>query len=89
MRYLMQSIFALFCLASFGAQAGNTPAGQDAPLLLAQSANAACVQKCEEQKQRCFDQYKASDSRSGTYITPEGHKVCWSAYHECKKNCPR
>ncbi|WP_165919132.1 hypothetical protein [Sulfuritortus calidifontis] len=47
------------------------------------------MQKCEEQKQRCFEQYKASDSRSGTYITPEGHKVCWSSYHECKKNCPR
>lgn len=89
MRYLMQAVFALFYLAGASVHAGNTPAATNGPFQLAQSVNAACVQKCEEQKQRCFEQYKASDSRSGTYITPEGHKVCWSTYHECKKNCPR
>ncbi|MEW5891532.1 MAG: hypothetical protein AB1697_00090 [Pseudomonadota bacterium] len=89
MRYPIQSLLAAaFCLSAAGAQAGTDQAA-GAPLQLAQSANAACVQKCEEQKQRCFDQYKKSDSVSGSYITPEGHKLCWSAYHECKRNCPR
>ena len=49
----------------------------------------ACIEKCEKQKEQCFSQYKKSDASKGTYITPEGHKVCWQAYHECKKSCPK
>ncbi len=49
----------------------------------------SCVQKCEDAKKSCMAQYTKSDSASGKYVTPEGHKICWNGYHECKKNCPK
>ena len=52
-------------------------------------ASSDCLSKCEKQKEQCFGQYKKSDSTSGTYITPDGHKICWEAYHACKNNCPK
>ena len=48
-----------------------------------------CLQKCEKSKDQCMAQYVKSDSTSGRYVTPEGHKICWGGYHECKKNCPK
>lgn len=62
-------------------------------LLFAASASASaaptdCLQKCEQAKKKCFAQYTQSDSRSGKYVTPEGHKICWGNYHDCKKTCP-
>lgn len=49
----------------------------------------SCVDRCETQKEQCFAQYTQSDSTHGNYITPDGHKICWQAYHECKKSCER
>jgi len=49
----------------------------------------SCVQKCENAKKSCMAQYTKSDSTSGTYVTPDGHKVCWQGFHECKKQCPK
>lgn len=48
-----------------------------------------CVQKCEDAKNSCMAQYTQSSSTGGKYVTPEGHKICWNGYHECKKNCPK
>jgi hypothetical protein len=22
-------------------------------------------------------------------VTPEGNKICWQGYHDCKKQCPK
>jgi hypothetical protein len=49
----------------------------------------SCVQKCEAAKKSCMAQYTMSDSTHGTYVTPDGHKVCWQGFHECKKQCPQ
>ena len=49
----------------------------------------SCVAKCDAQKEQCFAQYTQSDSTHGTYVTPDGYKICWQTYHECKKNCER
>lgn len=48
-----------------------------------------CLEKCEKSKDRCMAQYTKSDSTSGKYVTPDGHKICWGSYHECKKYCPK
>jgi len=48
-----------------------------------------CVQKCEAAKKSCMAQYTKSDSTSGKYVTPEGNKICWQGYHDCKKQCPK
>lgn len=48
-----------------------------------------CIQKCEDAKSSCMAQYTQSSPTSGKYVTPEGHKICWNGYHECKKNCTK
>lgn len=59
-------------------------------VFLASNALASdCIQRCDKSKSQCMLQYTKSDAKSGRYVTPEGHKTCWSAYHECKKNCPK
>ena len=55
----------------------------------AANPDAGCVQKCEKQKKSCMAQYTKSDSRSGTYVTPDGHKICWQGFHDCKNQCPK
>jgi len=55
----------------------------------ADKAAANCVQQCESAKKSCLAQYTKEDSTSGRYVTPEGRSICYQAYHECKKNCPR
>ena len=59
------------------------------PLLLAQANRGACLDRCEKAKKGCFAQYTRSDARSGNYITPEGHQVCWGQYNQCKAACPK
>lgn len=48
-----------------------------------------CIDKCEAAKTSCMAQYTKSDSTSGKYVTPEGHKICWQGYHDCRKQCPK
>ena len=58
-------------------------------LAAAEKPALSCLDKCEKQKKECFAQYTKSDSTSGTYVTPDGHRICWRAFHECKKQCPQ
>jgi|GEM_PF-1932186 len=74
MRFMFSVVF-LFMFALTGLAAAEKPAS-------------SCVQKCEAAKQSCMAQYTKSDSTSGKYVTPEGHKTCWQGYHDCKKQCP-
>jgi len=55
----------------------------------AEKPASTCVQKCEAAKQSCMAQYTKSDSTSGKYVTPDGHKICWQGYHDCRKQCPQ
>jgi hypothetical protein len=61
--------------------------------ILALAANekpvSSCVQKCEDAKKSCMAQYTTSDLTHGNYVTPDGQKVCWQGFHECKKQCPK
>ncbi len=90
----MQSAFTtvfvtLLLLAVGPAFATDNPVAPGAPWQVAQTGKtpSACVNKCEKAKNDCFKYYTKSDSTSGTYVTPDGHKICWGAYHDCKKNC--
>ncbi len=74
MKFIFSVVF-LLTIALTAAAADNPASG--------------CVQKCEAAKKSCMAQYTRSDSSSGKYVTPEGHKVCWQAYHDCKKQCPQ
>lgn len=68
--------------------AGNDAAKSNQSFQLAQAAS-SCKDKCEQSKEQCFAQYTATDVRGNKYITPDGHKICWSSYHECVKYCPK
>ncbi len=48
-----------------------------------------CIDKCEATKKSCMARYTKSSSTSGKYVIPEGHKICWQGYHDCKKRCPK
>jgi len=75
MKFVFSAIFLLmFSLTA--ASAADKPAS-------------GCVDKCEAAKKSCMAQYTRSDSASGRYVTPEGHKICWQGYHDCKKGCPK
>ncbi|NLI81418.1 MAG: hypothetical protein GX443_06985 [Deltaproteobacteria bacterium] len=53
-----------------------------------QGAN-ACMDRCEKAKDNCMAYYVKSDSTSGRYVSADGAKTCWEAYHQCKRQCPR
>ncbi|HSV27714.1 MAG: hypothetical protein FD164_2139 [Nitrospirae bacterium] len=78
MRLIMTVVFlAIFSLTTLAMAANTNPA-------------ARCMDRCEKEKEGCFGMHTKSDTRSGAaYVTPDGHKECWRAYHECKKYCPK
>lgn len=75
MKFVFSAIF-LFMFSLTAAAAADKPASD-------------CIDKCETAKKSCMAQYTKSDSTSGKYVTPEGHKICWQGYHDCKKQCPK
>lgn len=77
MRLIITVAFmAIFSLSTFAMAANMNPA-------------TSCAERCEKEKDACLGQNTKSDIRSGTYVTPDGHKECWRGYHECKKHCPK
>lgn len=85
MRYLIALTTSVLFSISFATMAADANAAKPA-----QTPNkASCLAKCDTEKENCFGMYKKSDSMSGTYITPDGQKACFQAYHACKANCPK
>lgn len=69
--------------------ADQTPPPETCLQLAQARGGQACLDRCERAKNDCMAYNVKSDSVSGRYVSADGARSCWEAYHQCKRDCPR
>jgi hypothetical protein len=64
-----------------------TPDSSAVEQILQLAAADSCPARCEQNKKDCFARYTFTDSFGVKGVTVEGTRICWTAFHECMKQC--